>query len=571
MTLQRWCCALILLVWSSWTPATAADPVREGLKLLPPDAAITFTLHNLGQHGEQISHSPFAQWFGSTAFGQALLDRPELAGFAALPPFLQSQFEITLLQLRDEILGDFVAFSYVPGEGATPEHSLLLVVPKNVEFCQQLLTKLHAIQQQNGEVLKLVPKEHQKRKYVERQKRRDGDIAAADYFSLESGILLYTSDESAMKAALERLDAPGKPAESPLLAEWDRFGIDRPFVWMALNPQNVSRELQARLKQPLPRQEQAFLEHFAKLWQGTEFVGLALFPGQPVEVKLQVRVNESRWPPAFQKLLSASETRPAWTTPPKTAFLHLQGQFPAEPWLEALAGFTPQGEHPIKYLQEYLGPVIGKDRLPLVLKQLGPNWCFWAEPPRVELGHCLPEWTLAVQLGTTPPKPEVQRGLGLLLDYSAHQLRLQHNKDHADQIDFVDELLNGQRVKWLTAEKAFPVGLRPAYGFRDGVLVLGSRPERVATFQLQPSQQPQPLLRFSGEKFQAYLRSARQPLAEELARTQGRKPEELRREIDQLLNLAELVRTVEWTHSATSRSQQEWSLKLTLAKSLRKE
>ena len=52
------------------------------------------------------------------------------------------------------------------------------------------------------------------------------------------------------------------------------------------------------------------------------------------------------------------------------------------------------------WIAQTLGPVIGKDKLPVVLNALGPNWAIWAEPPVKDA--FLPTLVAAVEISGTP-------------------------------------------------------------------------------------------------------------------------------------------------------------------------
>jgi len=554
---------LLALLFTLFACGTSqADAITDTLRIVPPESGLVFVLHDLRHHGAEIKGSQFWKWFQQTPFGKEFLNRPELVPLHDLDDALKLHFETTLTELRDDVLGDLVVFAYHPGDGKSREQGLLLIQPRKVELLQKLIKKLGTFQE----------KTHASRRYSERVKSEKDGVREADYWAIHEGVFLYSSEEAAIKAALSRLDRLAEERGNPLVQAWEQQAKAPPMLLAWMNPRVFDAEFKSNLADnKLNASEKVFLTHFAKLWQSVDSMSFAMHRTESLELRLEANYTPTKLPKELAPWLAEREA-PKWNVIPDGALVAVQSNAKLEPLLTAISGFVSSPNEPLfEKLQEQLGPLVGKDRFAKILANLGPNWSFWVDSPTAGNPHWLPEFTLAIQLGESKiPSPEVTRGLGQLLDFTAHQARLQFNRTQKEQMDFLEETQQGITIKQLVSDKGLPPGFRPSYGFRDNFLVLASRPERVRSFTIKPAGSSKVLATVSAERIQAFLATHADKMGPELAEWQKRSSVDVKGELRGLADLVSLFKNLELSqHHEEGRVH--FRLKVELAKSLQKE
>ena len=131
MKLIRFLILLILIP----TPASAASPREELLRVAPPDAALLLLVQNANDHVQSIEQSPFAKWFPQSALGKQILFGVDLKqAQSSLAPIFAA-LEIKPEELLADVFGDAVAFAYTPTPNDDPkgERAVVIVRPRKPE------------------------------------------------------------------------------------------------------------------------------------------------------------------------------------------------------------------------------------------------------------------------------------------------------------------------------------------------------------------------------------------------------------------------------------------------------
>jgi hypothetical protein len=506
----RFACAAAALMLS--TTAAVAGPREELLRVAPPDAALVVVVQNGRDHFRTISQSPFAKWFPSTAIGKKLLDSTDLKQLRESAGMIFRELDTTPEALIDDIVGDAVAFAYTPApaDRSRGERAIILVRPRKVESLQKLLDRINAHQTRSGEVKSINRKEHTGTVYFERQKPE----GASEFYCYRGSLFAFSGSESDIKSFIDRdrtePSATDKPPET--LARMQKLGVANAAAVVLINPRALDAELKARVADAKPA-EKRFLERFAEVWAALDSAAVYLALDTNVEVGVSLRYQPNKLPADARKWVTGlTESRAARLIPPDALF-GVAAQFRAAELVELVVSLSPaeDGKPGVKeWMTQTLGPVVGRDVLPIVLDSLGPNWAVWAEPPSKD--SFLPTLVGAVEIsGDEAARAKTKKALAEALDFGFLMARVAYNATHTDQIDLKEEkdAATGVLIKSLVNEKGFPPGFRPAYGIAHGHLVVATSPEAIKRFSV-PANEPQPqgLARhavFSGARTRDYL------------------------------------------------------------------
>ena len=281
-----WSAAVALVISS--TPARAADPAGEVLRLVPPETRICLVVRDLRTHLRAIEGSPFEKWLEQSPLGKRLNDPAEMAKIEQLETFLKDQFGVGFDQLLDDVLGDVVVLAYQPGPPGKPDEELgvVFVNARKPDLLARLIEKLNDFQKKTGEIKSVRPLTHQGRPYFEREKAA-GD---REYYLVRGGILAFSGQERAIQQVIEQDAAPaGRPGrvEAGIAA----LGLTKECVVCWFDPRGFDAELAVKAEATQDDGERAFLTQFARVWQATDGFALYAQPGRGLELGVVAAVR----------------------------------------------------------------------------------------------------------------------------------------------------------------------------------------------------------------------------------------------------------------------------------------
>jgi hypothetical protein len=545
----------VLLVVLAPTPAAAAPPRDELLRLAPPDAAIVALVQNARDHLRAVGGSPFAAWLPSTAFGKEVLGQanPKLIELALTP--VLGPLGTSLDQLRDDVFGDAVGFAYSPAPAADPtaERAVILIRPRKPEVLRRLVDRVNALQTESKELISVARKEHRGQEYWER--REAG--GKTEYYAFRGPVFAFSGTEPDIRAVIDRdLDSPrdGTPALTTRLA---KLGVADALAVVLVNPRPLDAELAAKVAEAKP-DERAFLRRFAELWAGLDAAAVYLSLGADAELGLALDFRPDALPADARAWLTGPRPpSPLWAAVPDNAPAAATARFRASDLLAAVRSVLPdEGRAAVdKALAEVIGPAFGRDRLPRVLDALGPDWAAWVEPPAAGQGF-LPVAVGVVKIGPVGPDAAgTEKAIRRAATFAADAARFGYNMAHQDQIEVAEEADGDGTITVLTGEKAFPPGVRPSFAFKGGYFVVASHPDTVRRFKApDPTQRAAGeavLARLSGPAARDYLRAHGAELAVFLAQHGHGTEKELREQVESVATFLELVERVELVTAGT--------------------
>ncbi|MCZ2342707.1 MAG: hypothetical protein LC104_13095 [Bacteroidales bacterium] len=519
------------------TGSHAAPPPAEPLlRLVAPETGICVVIQNLRQHQADLTASPFADWFATSTLAPRLFPDSERARIQNFETLLQTHFEVSLADIRDEILGDAIVFAYQPGPPDRPsaESGVILVRPRKPALLERLFEKLNTVQQRSGEVQSVRTITYRDQSYTERKGRTN-----TEYYRVHKGIFAFSGQEAVIRSLIDR-DTEAAPAPVPVGLQ--KLIDEKKLCAAWVNPRAFDTHLAHRASRTQDRKEAAFLEQFRKLWSACEGWAITIHPTTQLECTVAATFQQDQLPKELRPfLLPESGASAYWSAIPNDALFAVAGRSRPYDVMAALDSFLPTaGRKGLQsWVEKGLSPILGRNRFPEMVQAIGPDWAFWMEAPSVGTAAYLPGWTVAVRLsGRDPEAASALENAGELLLQLA---RIAYNQSHEDQIEMQQQKTATYTAHFLVNDAGFAAGFRPALARVGETLLLASSPERIASFTqpelAAPTNPMTPLLRVSFRQWRAYLTDHQDTLTRSLANWTGKSPQVLRQEL-QKLNVA---------------------------------
>ncbi len=532
-------------------PASAAPPAPRdaALRVAPADFALVVVVQNLRDNINTISESPFASWFPTSGLGKQFLGGADFRKItdSATPVF--GALGITPSDVFQDIAGDAVVFAYSPATAGDPknERSVILLHPRKVDTLIRVIDRLNDGQTKSKELKAVVTHQYAGVTYSERQKA-DG---SSDFYCFRDGVFAFSSSEAEIKAVIDRDASAAKDKPPELVARMTKLGVADAAVAVLVNPRPLDAELAAKVKNAKP-DDKAFLAKFAEVWAATDAAAIYLAVGADAEFGVSLQFNPAKVPAGAKGWLVGDRTPSAlWAAVPDDAFFAVAGRVKATDILDFLGSISPADDKKgvRETIEQTLGPIVGKDKLPLVLDAIGPHWAFWVAPPAKSTKDAVPALVAAVKVQTDGPKgAEASKALLQALDFGFQTGRFAYNASHKDQLELRDEKDGDVVIKSLSGD-AFPAGMRPCFALKGGYLVMSTSPEAIKAFKaptgdLKPGGEV-PLVRFNAASARDYLTSHGPALAKVLSTAGAGDAKELGQQLDALALVLEPVEKVE--------------------------
>ena len=565
-------CLLLLFLWPTWLDAA---PIDELLARVPPETGICLIVQNLREHGDQLVKSPFAEVLANSPLAEKLFPQKDRAKLAAFDALLRANLDTSFAEVRDDILGDAFVFAFRPAPLDRPdeEQGLILLRPRNPNRLGKLLERLNELQKASGEIRAVRTLSYRDFSYQVREKPE-----GAEYYLFHEGIFAFSGQESALRALIDQSILAARP-EAPLPAVQQarqRLELESAFLVCWFHPRVFDSYLRPENSRD-PR-EQAFLSQFRRLWQSCDSLAIYAHPRQNFEVGFAAAFQPQRMPAELKPLLlePARPTRVA-TAIPEDSLVAAVGTIDLPAWLEALASFLPASDRDgIKQLlEDGLGPVIGRQRLPSLLQGIGPGWAAWVIPPPHDSVSGLPLAAVAVELSTS--EPNISPAIGQALEVGFHFVRISYNRTHSDQIDLHDEADGANRVRFLRNDAGFPPGFQPAFAIKGNLVLLATHPDAIRGLQ-PPASHPDRLglaspklttldWRISATRILALLEQHHKSLAKVIAEWTECEKGAVTRELSIFHELLKLLKSIQLT-SQTDRGRLRWRLQVEFSQPL---
>ncbi len=520
-------------------PAVAADAVAELLRLAPKDTTVALAIRDLRGHVKRLDESPFAAWFPASKLGKSLLASGQWKTLEATEKLLAEQLGTTGDAVVNDLLGDAVVFAYRGGD----DSGLILLKAGKPALLAKLIDKLNAAQKAGGEVKEVREKKHGAATYFE----RDRGAGRSEFYWVSGGTVAFSQTEATVREAIDRA---ATPAPAPLADALDKLKLTTAAVVGVFHPRSLDAELKAAVADAKDASQKAFLTQFQRLWAACDAVAVSVELGTSLDVALNVAVNPKAVPDELKPLLTPGTASALWSAIPADALLAVAGNLDAPKLLDALRPFlADDGKAGLKVLlDDRIGPIVGKNKVPAILAGIGPDVAFWVTAPATGATGWAPVATFALKVG----EPGAKDGLGPVLlsalDALALLLRIEYNRHHDDQIELKTDATPDGDVKSLANDAFFPPGIRPAFGLRHGYLVASTSDAAVKAFTAPtapPAAATGLVARVSLARLRQYLTDHEADVVPAVAKLTGAKPAELKSQFANFGDVLELFDSVE--------------------------
>jgi len=530
-------------------PPVLAGPRDELLRVAPPDAALLVVVQNAREHVKNLADSPFVAWLPSTSLGKKLLDSAEFKQLRESAA-LFTELGTTPQAVLDDIVGDVVAFAYSPAPAGKPdaEQAVVLIRPRKPEALAKVIDRFNELQTKAGEIKAVARREHAGAAYFARQ-HLDG---AAEFYCFRGDVFAFSSSEADIKAFIDRDKAAPVGKVPALVARLTQLGVADSALVMLVNPRSLDAEVNAKASSAKP-DDKRFLTKFAEVWTGLDAAAVYMNLGKELEVGLSLRFNPDKLPADAKKWLALTQK---WESPerliPRDALFGFAGHVRAADLLEVVASLAPipAGKPGVKeWIAQTVGPIVGRDNLPLVLDSLGPNWAVWAEAPAKDTKDAfLPTLVAAVEV-SGESRAKAEKSLLQTVEFGFQTARVAYNGRHTDQIELKETKdAAGLTITTLVNDKGFPPGFRPSFALTQGYLVIATSPDAIRRFTPPAAGAALPkgditLATLSGIRTREYLQTHGAKLAAILAELGVGEAKAVRTHLEDIAGVLELIDT----------------------------
>ncbi|NBO91436.1 MAG: hypothetical protein EBV06_03835 [Planctomycetia bacterium] len=537
-----------------------AAPRDELIRFVPDDAGFCLIANDLAKHVSALTDSPFAASLAKSALGRSLSASSEWQNLCKLEAKLTRNLGMGWTELTDVVPGAAVGYAYRPDPAgrADRDEGLYLIRAKNARNLADFVNKINAAQKKSGELRDLISREHNGVSYVRRVEAKQ-----SIYYLLRGSILVFSAQEEMLRRAIDREASLG-------VGELGAFGKhlgrleESAAIHVMVNPRVFDTGFAAIAG------KDAFVKGMNDYWKAVDAIDVSLSFESDVRLALHILGDPKRLPPAGRRFMTKT-TQPSavWGYIPETALIAIAGRLDLSLTYGLLGDFlTPDKRMAMeKELECQFGALVGKNVVRELLPTLGPDWGLWVVAPPTESRELLPRVVLAVRVNSSKTLAEDEAILDtvhLLIQMTVSS----HNRNNpAHTVRIHPHVVAKTRVR---AVEGLPAGLLPAYGLRNGFLLLTTHVDEVGRFELSKStSRTMALMQLSLTSWRDYIVRHRTALSEWLATREGVKAETVALRLDSLKELIGLFTRVDLSYDSGS-GRSTFILSLKPAERLRK-
>jgi hypothetical protein len=543
---------LLLAAGFAHSPASAAGPADELLRLAPVDAAVTVVAERLGERYRELARSPLADGLERLPAIRSLASSERYRELKRVGQELSTALGTPIEKAIESLAGRAVVVAFLPGPPDRPEQSRAILLSKVSDrvLVERVIDKLAEAQRRSGELLGIDSRSLGSARYAVRN-FRPGTRPSDFYAHLPNDVFVWTNSEAWIRQAI---DQQARGAEGLLgIPAFARVRAGLPpgaMLGAYIDPGWLSTQLRAG-NAPRSELEGRIFGLLTRYLGAVSYAGAALEWRDGFVLHTHEALDARRLDPWLRQWL----TKPVAPVRgiehvPATAMAVLAAEVDPSSWIQAILDTVPEPDRPrlanLGLIAQ--GLLLGRDPATRVLPRLGPSMLAFAEfDPRLPRGTRLP--VAGVLTWTDPPGEEP---LGPALDNALRTFLASRALGKP-----IPPLPQVETRRTSSGDlTSLSVGPRSFLAYRIGrdEVVLGSTVEVVEAFgQPRPSSELLTLRdrEFPGAetfamvdlpRFSAAVRRYRRGIATRLAERGGRTVSEADRDLDPLLQLADLFR-----------------------------
>jgi hypothetical protein len=399
------------------------------LKLIPPDAGLVLTVDDLRGHTRDLLSSRLAGEFQKLPAVRAWFDSEKYQGLENAREHIESVLQVSLLDIRDKILGDAVVFALrLPADAPidpSRAQGLLVLKAADPALLKRLIDLVNTTQQQNGDIATIEERSYLEQHYFVRRYPAASERPPEAYVIFADGTFALSNSASLIRDVVigRKAVKPGVSPDAPAsLAAVARFqALDRQLPEQALARLFIDARLVERLfknatRQKPPREDRhiALLERWLDALQ---YAGATLMA---TDGRLVLHIAETFDPRKLDELLGraaasadSASVAPRLDRVPATALAlgSIQVDFPS--LYKAIDQLVPEPDRPrlANFETAVSGIFLGEDLRARILPSLGSRVVAYLDAPTLwgsRVAGSTPEnWpfptVMAVDLGDRKP------------------------------------------------------------------------------------------------------------------------------------------------------------------------
>jgi hypothetical protein len=525
-------------------PLQAASPRDELLRFVPDDVGFCFVMQDLRVHAADLAASPFIEQLRLSPVGAALRGSSEIKQLDKVDKYLHQALGVGWEQLRDDVFGDAVVFAYRPGPPGKPdqEQGLMLLRGRNEEVVSHLVEKINQAQKKDGSLTELQEVKYDNTTYYRRVEPKQ-----TNFYFLRGSVFLFTSQEETLRRAIDQ-ERTTADAEPPLARRLREVGADRAVLALWLNPRAFDASLEEKAAKAVGADADSQQKVLA-YWKAVDGIAVWATLETDLKVSFAQRVRPEKLPTPVRRFLeTASRPSELWRRFPDDALLACGGRIDAGSLIELLQNFLPKHDKDDSAAMT----TFVRDLVTEVLSHVGPDWGFCLTAPPKDGKDWLPQGFLAIRAEPGDDAAPVDQALLSAVHTVALAGVLAYNHQHpAEPLRLKSFLSIKQEIHFVADSRLLPTGVQPAYGLTNGWMAFASSPDVFRRFtEAAPKAVVEegtafPLLRVSLKGWRAYLTERSEPLAAALAERNQLTVEEMRKRLDDLVDVLQFVDRLE--------------------------
>ncbi|MBX9680277.1 MAG: DUF3352 domain-containing protein [Gemmataceae bacterium] len=545
----------VLLLTLQPRQAIQAQPVPDLVDRVPDGFALCVTVQNLREHWQRWQKDAWLAKAADSPLGKAILQAPEIRNLQKFETDLQAAFDLNWSAVRDDLLGGQVIFAFKPSPSGKheDEEGLLLVHARRADLWQRMFDKLNDLQKENGELKLLEERKHQGQTYWKRSQKTDHWVV------IDGPFLAVSNREAAIRSVLERKSK----GISALSRSLKRAGQDKAFLSIWVNPRVFDKELD---KAPADAASNPIFKTLLSTWKSIDAAVVTADWTDNGEIRLFVQPIDNIAEPArkwFERKPVASE---AWARLPEDALFAFAGKLDFAEAARQLSELVAEkdSKEAKDAIQRLVGSILGLDVFKEILPAIGPDLgfaVFAAKEP-----HHPPQALFALRMDRGKGEAAVDQAMVKSLQVVVGFSLFDWNRKQKTPIRLRTKKQDGAEIHYLSHDKQFPPGFQPAFGLKDGYLLLATAPEAFTRFRAAtpPPSDEAPIARLSPALAGKLLAQHRDTAVAALVERQSMTQEAARERIDALQTTLALFERI-----AVSQSIQEgqlvWTVRITPA------
>ena len=335
-------------VWVSAPDVRAAGPADGLLRLVPPNSGVTLAVEDLRGHFQEIGGSRLLAQLRFNPTVRAWLASERFRTLERASRDIAAALGVPLSVIRDEIAGDAVVLSLMPGPEARPEEArgLLLALPRDRTLVEPMMKSLNEVQSRSGELQGVELKSRGPIPYRVRKFKAAGRPTEY-YVVLDNGVFAWSNSEEMIFGVIDRKLSGGKGLGDDPSFEKVRRGLpERSMASLFVNPRLLDRAMDA-VARPAKPEEGRLGAILARYLGAVGYAGASLQWREGIFLHTHEAVDPARLDPWLRRWLSGPSVPVSLPgLVPESALAIASVQINYDAALEALAELVPEDDRP---------------------------------------------------------------------------------------------------------------------------------------------------------------------------------------------------------------------------------